>query len=110
MRLIHVTDSRNLLGIEAKGLDPKKATGKRSAVWLLSPSNEPWGVAHTLGKPRARGRSINDHVVLVVDVPRSWLTRHARGVWYCSRAIAWERIREMRSAVECGRSYPGGER
>ncbi len=106
MRLVHVTDSRNLPSIQARGLDPSKATGKRAAVWLLAPSNEPWGVAHTLGKPRAKGRGIEHHVVLEIEVPRAWLTRFARGVWFCGWVIPAARITAIRPAAECGRTYP----
>lgn len=106
MKLIHVTDKLNLDSIMEVGLDPELATQKRKAVWAVSPGNEEWAIVHTLTKKRARGRSISDHVVIEIDVPRAWLRRHKRGVWYCYKTITKERFVEVREATECGQSYP----
>jgi len=106
VRLIHVTDRRNLPSITERGLDPAYATGKRSAVWAVAPKNESWAILHTLSKPRAAGRTVADHVVLVVDVPRSWLRRHAAGVWWCDRVIPTERIAVIREAADTAAQYP----
>ena len=106
MRLIHVTAKHNLDSIKANGLDPKFATMKRRAVWGVSPSNEAWAVAHTLGKPRAAGLSIHDHVTIEVDVPRSWLRRHKRGIWYCLKTITEDRFIEVRESSRIGEEYP----
>ena len=106
MRLIHVTSKPNLDSIKANGLDPQFATMKRRAVWGVSPSNEAWAVAHTLGKKRARGLSIHDHVTIEIEVPRSWLRRHKRGVWYCDRVITADRFVEIRESSRIGEEYP----
>lgn len=108
MRLIHVTDAANLDSIKAIGLDHTRATGKRAAVWAVTPSNEPWAILHTLEKPRARraGRTAADHVVLEIEVPRSWLVRYQTGVWYCYRNIPFSRVRKIRNAAETAINYP----
>jgi hypothetical protein len=47
-----------------------------------------------------RGTLVRDHegrveavVILELDVPRRWLRRSKKGLWYCPRDIPAERIR-----------------
>lgn len=107
MRLIHVTSKANLESIMENGLNPMLASMKRKAVWAVSPGNEAWAVNHTLAKKRAKGLSIHDHVVIVIEVNRKKLTRHARGVWYCFSTISPKCFKEVREASGIGQSYPG---
>jgi len=106
MRLVHVADKKNLDSICENGLDPKYATGKRRAVWAVTVANESWAIAHTLGKKRAKGRTIHDHVTIEIEVPRSWLRRHAKGVWYCDRVIPMERFVYITPSAQIGEDYP----
>ena len=39
-------------------------------------------------------------VVLEVDVPRSWLRRSKKGLWYCTRDIPADRIRRVLAFTE----------
>ena len=50
--------------------------------------------------------TIDDIVVLELSVPRTSLTRHARGVWYDYSTITPEAISAVRDAREYG---PGAE-
>jgi hypothetical protein len=43
-------------------------------------------------------------VVLELDVPRSWLRRSKRGLWYCPRNIPPERIRGVVTFAALARS------
>ena len=106
MKLVHVTDGANLPSIMESGLDPSLATGKRQAVWFLSPSLEGWGLVHTIAKPRAKGRTIQDHIVLEVNIPRSWLKRYRRGIWYCERVVPSSRIAVIKNGEHIAMNYP----
>jgi hypothetical protein len=41
---------------------------------------------------------------LEVDVPRSWLRRSRKGLWYCTRDIPPDRIRRLFGFVELARA------
>jgi hypothetical protein len=43
-------------------------------------------------------------VILEVDVPRSWLRRNRRGLWYCPRDIPASRIRGVITFAALARS------
>jgi len=42
-------------------------------------------------------------VILEVEVPRSWLRRSRKGLWYCMRDIPATRIRRLFGFVELAR-------
>jgi hypothetical protein len=90
MLLRHATLARHVNSILRRGLLKAKSTGKRAAVWLCSAAEVYWAMAHVVGR---HGGSIKGVVVLSVDVPRSWLRRHRKGLWYVPRDIPPERIR-----------------
>jgi hypothetical protein len=90
MLLRHATPARNVNSILRRGLLAAKSEGKRAAVWLCSAANALWAAYHTVGRHGGRIESV---VVLEVDVPRSWLRRHRKGLFYVPRDIPPERIR-----------------
>jgi hypothetical protein len=89
MRLRHATLVRNLIPIIDDGLLCSKAKGKRKVIWLHSPAKSSWAVIHTV---KRHGGRIEDVVVLEVEVPRKWLWKSRRGLWYCTRDIPPIRI------------------
>ncbi len=92
MLLRHATLSRNLSGIRRGGLLSSKSQGKRPVVWLHSPGKTEWAALHTV---RRHGGRVESVVVLEIAVPRRWLRRSKRGLWYCPRDIPPERIRRL---------------
>ncbi len=89
VRLRHATPGKNLLSIADDGLLCSKARGKRKVVWLHSPERSSWAEIHTV---KRHGGRVQDVVVLEVSIPRSWLRRNRRGLWYCVRDIPPGRI------------------
>ena len=96
MQLRHATKRSNLESIQRDGLLPNKAVGKRAAVWLHKPGKTPWALLHTQTR---KGASLEELVVLEINVPRSWLTRHQTGLWYCPRVISPDRITQVTDAT-----------
>jgi hypothetical protein len=90
MILRHATPARHVNSILRRGLLKAKSKGKRAAVWLCTACNAMWAAYHTVGR---HGGRIEGVVVLEVDVPRSWLRRHRKGLYYVPRDIPPERIR-----------------
>jgi hypothetical protein len=43
-------------------------------------------------------------ITLEVDVPRSWLRRSRKGLWYCTRDVPPDRIRRLFGFVELARA------
>ena len=79
MVLYHITPRRNMAIIDKYGLLPERATGKEKAVWLVTRTLIPWGLAHTATKP-GKG-PITRLVVYRVEVSRAQLRRRCRGLW-----------------------------
>jgi hypothetical protein len=93
--LRHATPARNLPSIR-KGLLCARSQGRLPAVWLHSPSATWWAVTHTVLR---HGGRVEDVVVLEVAVPRAWLRRHRRRLWYSAHDIpAWRIARVIRFA------------
>jgi hypothetical protein len=90
MMLLHCTlESRFWKSIDKEGLDPARAQTRRKVVWLVRRRKLAWALAHLRkihgwGKRRA--------VVLVVDLPATWLRRLRPCVYLCARKIPPERI------------------
>ena len=101
MRLRHATLARNLHSILKAGLLCSKSQGKRPVVWFGSAAKSLWAAAHVV---RRHGGRIEQVVVLEVSVPRSWLRRSKRGLWYCPRDVPPERIRGVITFGELSRS------
>jgi RNA:NAD 2'-phosphotransferase (TPT1/KptA family) len=88
--LHHASFRAKLSSILRRGLLTAKSTGKRPAVWLCSAANAPWAALHVAAR---HGGSIRSVVILEIDVPRAWLRRHGKGLFYVPRDIPPERIR-----------------
>jgi hypothetical protein len=101
MLLRHATPARNLAGIVKAGLLTSKSQGKLPFVWLHSPSCSGWAGWHTV---RRHGGRIEGVVFLDIDVPRRWLRRSKKGLWYCPRDIPPERIRGVVTFAALARS------
>ena len=97
MLLRHATLIRNLPGIERRGLLCSKSKGKRPVVWLHSPAKSFWATLHTLRRHGGRAEAV---IILLVDVPRSWLRKNRKGLWYSVRDIPPDRIRRVLSFAE----------
>jgi hypothetical protein len=78
----------------------RKSRGRLPVVWLHTPGRTAWALLHTI---RRHGGRIEAVVTLEVDVPRSWLRRSRKGLWYCTRDIPAERIRRLFGFVELAR-------
>ncbi|MGH7224980.1 MAG: hypothetical protein ACRELF_17295, partial [Gemmataceae bacterium] len=91
IKLRHATPERNLASILKRGLLVSKSKGKRKAVWLHATAKTSWAVLHTI---RRHGGTVEQTIVLDVNVPRRWLKRSKRGLWFCPRDISPERIRD----------------
>ena len=97
MILRHATLIRNLPGIERRGLLCGKSRGKRPVVWLHTPAKSFWAALHTV---RRHGGRVEAVVILLVDVPRAWLRKSRKGLWYSVHDIPVDRIRRVLSFAE----------
>jgi len=96
--LRHATPRRNLPSIRRAGLLCSRSRGRLPVVWLHAPSKTPWAVLHT--DKRHGGRV----VAIEVEVPRSWLRRNRKRLWYCPRDIPPDRLDRLRRS---GRAVSG---
>ena len=97
MLLRHATPGRNLASIQRRGLLCSKAKGKLQAVWLHALTRTPWATLHVSHR---HGVRLEDVVVLEVRVPRSWLTRSRKKLWYSLRDIPPGRLGRVRTFAE----------
>jgi hypothetical protein len=95
--LRHATPARNVNAILRAGLLTSKSRGRLAAVWLCSPAKSSWAVLHVV---KRHGGRVETTVVLEVDVPRRWLRRSRKGLWYCPRDIPPGRIRRVLAFAE----------
>jgi hypothetical protein len=91
MLLRHSTPAKNLASILRRGLLVSKSKGRLAAVWLHAAKTS-WAVLHTVHR---HGGPVEQVVVLDVAVPRRWLRRSRRGLWYALRDIPAGRIRDV---------------
>ena len=59
-------------------------------MWVCCRANTAWAALHTIQR---HGGRVEGVVILEIDVPRRWLRRSKRGLYYCPRGIPPERIR-----------------
>ncbi len=97
MILRHATPARNLSSILRLGLLCSYSRGKLPVVWACSPARSSWAVLHVI---RRHGGRVETTVVLEIDVPRSWLRKNRKGLWYSARDVPAERIRRVLSFAE----------
>jgi hypothetical protein len=90
MLLRHATLTRNLPSIIQGGLLTSKSQGKLPVVWVCSRAKTAWAALHTIKRHGGRAENV---VILELGVPRHWLRRSKRGLYYCPRDIPPERIR-----------------
>jgi hypothetical protein len=69
-------------------------------VDIVSRPDRLGGAAHDQA-PRGRVEGV---VILEIDVPRRWLRRSKRGLWYCPRDIPPERARGVITFAALARS------
>jgi hypothetical protein len=79
---------------------PPKLFYERGQVWLATEGKSSWAALHVVER---HGGRIEAVVTLEVDVPRSWLRRSRKGLWYCTRDIPPDRIRRLFGFVELAR-------
>jgi hypothetical protein len=101
MLLRHATPARNLNSILRLGLLCSYSQGKLPVVWACSPARSWWAVLHTIKRHSGR---VESTVVLEIDVPRSWLRRNRKGLWYCPRDVPPSRIRRVMTFQELAAS------
>lgn len=101
MLLRHATPLRNLTAIRRGGLLCSKSQGKLPVVWLHAPGKTPWAAIHTV---RRHGGRVENVVILEVSVPRRWLRRSKRGLWFCPRDVPPWRIRGLITFTTLARS------
>jgi hypothetical protein len=101
MLLRHATLARNLSGIIRAGLLTSKSRGRLPVVWLCCPAKTAWAALHTV---RRHGGRVEEVVILEVDVPRRWLRRSKKGLWYCPRDVPPERVRGVVTFAALARS------
>jgi hypothetical protein len=92
MLLRHATLAKNLPAIARAGLLCSKSQGRLPVVWLHSPAKTAWAVVHTV---RRHGGRLEAVVTLEINVPRSWLRRARKGLWYTRQDIPPDRIRGL---------------
>jgi hypothetical protein len=68
-----------------------------AAVWLCSAAKTFWAVLHVI---KRHGGRVEGAVVIEVEVPRAWLHRSRRGLWYSKRDIGPEHIRRVWTFTE----------
>ena len=92
MRLHHATLRKNLPLILRGGLLTSRSQGKLPAVWVHAKGKSSWATIHTVER---HGGRVEEVVLIEVEVPRSWLRRHFRGLWACFEEIRPERFKRL---------------
>lgn len=80
----HVTLTRKVASILRHGLLTRYATGRRKAVWVVPRRLVPWAILHVVNRHKTTLESV---VVAQLNVPGSWLKRHAGGTLYTRRDV-----------------------
>ena len=92
MLLRHATPRRNGPAIRRAGLLASKSKGRLAVVRLHAPGKTAWAALHTVGR---HGGRVEGVIVLELDIPRRWLRRNRRGLWYTPRDVPPERIKRV---------------
>jgi hypothetical protein len=103
MLLRHATSRRNLTSIKRRGLLTAKSRGRLPAVWLHSPARSAWATLHVV---KRHGGRVQDTVIFELDVPRSWLRRSRKGIWYTKRDVPPGRFRRVLDFIEVAGQSP----
>jgi hypothetical protein len=97
VKLRHASPGRNLPSILRHGLLCSKSQGKKPVVWLHAPAASGWAVLHTV---RRHGGRVEGVAIVEADVPRRWLRRSRRGLWYAVRDVPPERLHRVFTFAE----------
>ena len=97
MKIRHATPAQNLASILKSGLLCSKSRGRLKVVWLHTPHKTEWATLHTVQR---HGGRVEEVVVLEMSVPRNWLRRSRKGLWYSARDIPAGRIRRVLAFAE----------
>ena len=92
MLLRHATLARNLASIIKAGLLTGRSQGKLPVVWVCCRAKTAWAALHTI---RRHGGRVEGVIVLELDIPRRWLRRNRRGLWYTPRDVPLGRIKRV---------------
>jgi hypothetical protein len=104
MLLRHATPARNVASILRHGLLCSKSQGRRKVVWLHAPSASGWALLHTV---KRHGGRVEGVAIVEAEVPRAWLRRNRRGLWFSVRDLPPERFRRVVTFAElAGPSAP----
>ena len=106
MLIRHATLRKNLPSIGSRGLLCSKSQGKMPVVWLHSPTATPWAALHTV---RRHGGRVEGVVILEVEVPRGWLRRNRKRLWYSTRDIPPDCLRRLVTFAELAGPPAGGQ-
>ncbi len=99
--LRHATRKQVLPSVRRLGLLCRFSRGKLPVVWLASESKTPWCLLHVV---KRHGGRVEDVVVIELSVPRRWLRRSRRRIWYCVRDISPEHFRRLIGFAEVSAS------
>jgi hypothetical protein len=80
MLLRHATPARNLNSVLRHGLLCSRSLGRMPVVWLHTAGRSPWALLHTVGRHGGRPETV---VIIELEVPRRWLRRSRKGLWFC---------------------------
>jgi hypothetical protein len=75
---------------------------------LHAPARSAWAALHVV---RRHGGRVENVVVLEIDLPRSWLRRNRKGIWFTRRDVPPARFRRVIDFIEVSkRRSPRHER
>jgi hypothetical protein len=92
MLLYHATIARNLPGIVKAGLLTSKSQGKLPVVWVCCRAKTAWAALHVIKRHHGRAENV---VIIEIDVPRHWLKRSKKGLWYSANDVPPDRFRRV---------------
>jgi hypothetical protein len=95
--LRHATPRKNLPSLARHGLLRSKSRGRLKVVWIHAPSKSAWAALHIV---KRHGGRVEDVVIIEVVVPRGWLRRSRKRLWWCDRDISPARFRRVIDFVE----------
>jgi hypothetical protein len=101
MLVRHATLRRNLPSIRRRGLLCGKSQGKLPVVWLHTSLATAWAAVHVV---KRHGGRIEGVVVLEVEVPRGWLRRSRKRLWYSTEDVPPGRIKRTIDFAEVAAS------
>ena len=88
---------RNFPGIERRGLRGGQSRGRLPVVWLHRLANCFGPRLHPIQRHSSRAVAV---LILLVDVPRAWLPKNRKGLWYSIHDVSPDRIRRVLGFVD----------